>query len=194
MWTAHRSPVSSPPSSTLTEHPNRIQLPRYWDWTLDVPQSKFLNSPLFHPIFGFGGNGPYLPTPSTTDPDYEIPGRSGGGCVVNGPFKNMVVRMGPGDDMSGNPRCLHRDMSPYFARRYLGTNVTTLTLAQPDYGWFFRTLDGDTHPDRSSIHGGGHYAVGGNLGEMGDLFNSPSGMYMAPLMASSSLTNVLYRV
>ncbi|KAF8888037.1 hypothetical protein BD779DRAFT_1672450 [Infundibulicybe gibba] len=96
------------------------------------------------------------------------------GCVTTGPFKNMIVRMGPGNDMSGNPRCLARDFSPYFAGRYLGANVTTFTLAQADYGWFSRVVEGGTSFDASGTHGGGHYGVGGTLGEMGDLFNSPS--------------------
>ncbi|KXN80929.1 Tyrosinase [Leucoagaricus sp. SymC.cos] len=145
----------------------------YWDWTLDVtPSSRFVESPMWDPITGFGGNGPFV----EIDPSnpFAVPGRTGGGCVQDGPFKNMTVRMGPVGDVSGNPRCLSRDFSPYFAGRYLGRNVTKHTLAQPDYGWFARVVEGAPSFDDSGVHGGGHFGVGGTLGEMGDQFNSPS--------------------
>lgn len=87
----------------------------------------------------------------------------------------MTVRMGPGPDMGGNPRCLSRDFSPYFAGRYLGVNQTELTLAQPDFGWFNRVVEGGPSFEQSGVHGGGHYSVGGTLGTMGDLYNSPAG-------------------
>lgn len=144
----------------------------YWDWTLDVtPASKFTKSPVFHPVFGFGGNGPYVPTNNT---GMDVPGRTGGGCVQDGPFEDMVVRLGPLDDLAGSPQCLKRDFSPYFAGRYLGLNQTKLTLAQPDYGWFDTVVEGGPSFDASGNHGGGHYSVGGTLGQMGDLYASPS--------------------
>ncbi|KAF8879662.1 hypothetical protein CPB84DRAFT_1817396 [Gymnopilus junonius] len=107
----------------------------YWNWNLDVP-------PLgnFDAEFGFGGNGP-LVTVSDDDP-FAIPGRTGGGCITNGPFRNMVVNMGP--------------------------------TSNPNFGWFDRVVEGDPSFDASGLHGGGHYSVGGTLGEMGDLYNSPS--------------------
>lgn len=148
---------------------------RYWDWNLDVtPSSKFVKSPIFDPVHGFGGNGPYVEIP---DSPLNVPGRTGGGCITDGPFVNMTVRMGPANDTSGNPRCLSRDFSPYFAGRYLGRNQTGLTLAQSDFGWFDRVTEGGPSFDASGIHGGGHYGVGGTLGEMGDLYNSPSGAF-----------------
>lgn len=134
---------------------------------------SFVNSPVFDPIHGFGGNGPFLPVAS--DNPFAVPGRTGGGCVTDGPFKNMSVRMGPAGDLSGNPRCLARDFSPYFAGRYLGRNVTAVALAQPDFGTFDRTIEGGPSFESSGVHGGGHYGVGGTLGQMGDLFNSPAG-------------------
>ncbi|OCL10974.1 Di-copper centre-containing protein [Glonium stellatum] len=144
----------------------------YWDWTLDVPAAKWAKSPVLDAVYGFGGNGPLIPV-NTSNP-FEVPGRTGGGCVVDGPFKNMVVRMGPQSSVSGNPRCLSRDLSPYFAGRYLGMNQTKLTLSQSDFGWFDRVAEGGPSFDASGIHGGGHYGVGGTYGEMGDLYASPS--------------------
>ncbi|KAF9459986.1 hypothetical protein BDZ94DRAFT_958875 [Collybia nuda] len=37
-----------------------------------------------------------------------------------------------------------------------------------------RAVEGDPNFDHSGIHGGGHFGVGGTLGDIGDLYNSPS--------------------
>ncbi|KAM7201578.1 tyrosinase [Naviculisporaceae sp. PSN 640] len=146
----------------------------YWDWTLDTPSSQFAQSPVFDPITGFGGNGPYV----SSDPNnpFEVPGRTGGGCVQDGPFAgiNDLVHLGPGDSTAYNPQCLKRDFSPYFAGRYLGMNQTLLTLSQGDFGWFNTLVEGGPSFEASGVHGGGHYGVGGTLGQMGDLFVSPA--------------------
>ncbi|KIJ28356.1 hypothetical protein M422DRAFT_270357 [Sphaerobolus stellatus SS14] len=145
----------------------------YWDWTLDVPpHGTFVNSPVFDSFHGFGGNGPFVAIDDTNP--FAVPGRTGGGCITTDPFVNMTVRMGPQSDVLGNPRCLSRDFSPYFAGRYLGKNQTQLTLSQVNYRWFDRIIEGGPSFDASGIHGGGHYGVGGTLGEMGDLYNSPA--------------------
>jgi len=83
--------------------------------------------------------------------------------------------MGPANDLTGNPRCLSRDFSPSFAGRYLGVNVTRHTISQSDYGHFDSVVQGGPSFELSGLHGGGHYGVGGTLGEMGDLYNSPAG-------------------
>jgi len=146
----------------------------YWDWTLDTPASNYVNSPVFDPVTGFGGNGPF----EASDPNgfFEVPGRTGGGCVSDGPWAGLsdVVHLGPGPNIEYNPQCLRRDLSPYFAARYLGMNQTALTLSQPDFGWFNAVVDGKPDFEASGVHGGGHYGVGGTLGTMGDLFISPA--------------------
>ncbi|KAF2492345.1 Di-copper centre-containing protein [Lophium mytilinum] len=145
----------------------------YWDWTIDAKHaSDWTKSPVFDPVDGFGKNGPLIPV-NQSDP-FEVPGRTGGGCVADGAFQNMTVRMGPHDSVSGNPRCLSRDLSPYFAGRYLGMNQTRLTLSQPDFGWFDKVVEGGPSFDASGVHGGGHYGVGGTYGQMGDLYASPA--------------------
>ncbi|KAF9457315.1 hypothetical protein BDZ94DRAFT_1314333 [Collybia nuda] len=147
----------------------------YWDWTLDADTpTSFIQSPVFDSTYGFGGNGPYVASPPGSPPGFEVPGRTGGGCVADGPFSTMVVRMGPADDMSGNPRCLHRDFSPAFASQFLNAAITADTISKSDYGHFMRAVEGETNFEHSGIHGGGHYGVGGTLGEIGDLYNSPS--------------------
>lgn len=136
----------------------------YWDWTLDVhPSSRFASAPVFDPVFGFGGNGPFV-AGNDSNP-LSVPGRTGGGCVQDGPFKNMTVNMGPQSSVTYNPQCLKRDFSPYFAGRYLGSNQTGLTLAQPDFGFFGRVVEGGPSFELSGIHGGGHYGIGGTYGK-----------------------------
>ena len=49
-----------------------------------------MKSPVFDPVYGFGGNGPFVPI-DPTNPN-EVPGRTGGGCVFDGPFKNYIVQ------------------------------------------------------------------------------------------------------
>ncbi|KAK4222129.1 tyrosinase [Podospora fimiseda] len=143
----------------------------YWDWTLDA--ADLTSSPVFDPVTGFGGNGPFV---ATVPGPFEVPGRTGGGCVVDGPWAgiNDVVHLGPGDSYTYNPQCLKRDLSPYFAGRYLGMNQTLLTLAEEDFGWFNTRVEGFPSFEASGVHGGGHYGVGGTLGQMGDLFVSPA--------------------
>ncbi|KAK7720867.1 hypothetical protein SLS63_009650 [Diaporthe eres] len=134
----------------------------YWDWTLDVDTDEaFTSSPVFDPEQGFGGNGPYVEG-NASDP-FAVPGRTGGGCVADGPFagRDDFVHLGPASSVSYNPQCLKRDLSPSFARRYLGMNQTQLTLSQGDFGWFDRVVEGGPSFDASGIHGGGHYGVGG---------------------------------
>jgi tyrosinase len=145
----------------------------YWDWTLDVnpPNSNisvdeyFARSPVFDADTGFGGNGQFVPV-NESNP-FEVPGRTGGGCVQDGPFAgdSQLVHLGPTSSVTYNPQCLKRDFSAGFARRYLGLNQTQLTLSQPNYGWFDSVVEGGPSFDASGVHGGGHYGVGGTYGK-----------------------------
>jgi tyrosinase len=120
---------------------------------LDASISKWAKAPVFDAKYGFGGNGPLVPV-NASDP-FEVPGRTGGGCVTDGPFKKMTVNLGPLGSVAGNPRCLKRDLSPYFAGRYLGRNQTLLTLSQEDYGHFDNVVQGGPSFEASGVHGGG---------------------------------------
>ncbi|KAK4683049.1 hypothetical protein QC764_121700 [Podospora pseudoanserina] len=145
----------------------------YWDWTLDA--ADITASPVFDPVTGFGGNGPWVPSdPTSWMP--PVPGRTGGGCVVDGPFAgiNDLVHLGPESSLVYNPQCLKRDLAPSFASMYLGMNQTQLTLSQPDFGWFNAVVEGSPSFDASGVHGGGHFGVGGTFGQMGDLYTSPA--------------------
>lgn len=125
----------------------------YWDWTLDTPASKFLSSPIFDATHGFGGNGP-LTTPYNAS-NNEVPGRTGGGCVKDGPFKDMTVHLGPFASLARTDQCLKRDLAPEYAAKYLTRDKLDLVMSQPDYGWFARTMEGGTSFDESQIHAGG---------------------------------------
>lgn len=61
----------------------------YWDWTLDTPANKWASSPVFDPVTGFGGNG--VPTPTDPNDPFAVPGRTGSGYVVDGPFTGRSV-------------------------------------------------------------------------------------------------------
>lgn len=124
----------------------------YWDWTLDTPASKFVKSPLFDSTYGFGGNGPLIPVNETNN---EVPGRTGGGCVSDGAFKNMTVHLGPFASLERNDQCLKRDLAPEYAAKYLARGMVDKVLAQADYGWFHRTLEGGTAWNESQVHAGG---------------------------------------
>lgn len=76
-----------------------------------------------------GGDGEYIPhndtgIPSQASPNIVLAAGNGSGCVTEGPFKNMTVRLGPMSPAIGglpanplisglglNERCLRRDLS-----------------------------------------------------------------------------------
>lgn len=179
MWISRRSAVRTFHDLNIALTKNTLfKRISYWDWTLDVDSfSRFTESPIWSGTDGFGGNGPFVSLPEGTDPGLIVPGRTGGGCVVDGPFKNMAVRLGPGDSLIANDRCLTRDFSPYYAKTYLGRNSTAQVMKQSDFGWLDRVIEGAPSFNASGVHGGGHFGVGGTLGVMGDLYNSPSGVF-----------------
>ncbi|KAI9641112.1 hypothetical protein NHQ30_010542 [Ciborinia camelliae] len=160
----------------------------YWDWTLDISSAgDFAQSPIFDARFGFGGNGAWIPYNASdanqpSAPLGDMPGRTGGECVTDGPFQNITLRLGPGPDLSGSagPVCLRRDFSPLIATRFLDERDIQYTLQQPDFGWFNIVIDGDQRtmlpPNfvSRSIHAGGHWSIGGSFGQITDLYISPS--------------------
>ncbi|CUS06676.1 unnamed protein product [Tuber aestivum] len=137
----------------------------YWDWTLDA--DNFIASPLWDPVTGFGGNG--VPAPADGSP-FAVPGATGGGCVTDGPFVDMRLHLGPGPSLAGTSRCLRRAFSPWIAKTFSNTAKVNNALAQKDFGWFNKVVEGETNFLNVGIHGGGHYSIGG---EAGDLYASP---------------------
>ncbi|KAL6885814.1 Di-copper centre-containing protein [Trichoderma evansii] len=146
----------------------------YWDWSLDVnTETEFLNSPVFDPVYGFGGNGAYINTSSWTNVSHHIPGKTGGGCISTGPFKNLPVNMGPGLNFTYNPRCLTRDFSPWLVSQTLNSSVVNWALEAPNFYEFDRRVEGGVTVADATYHSGGHKGIGGDIGEISDLYSSP---------------------
>ncbi|RDW63562.1 hypothetical protein BP6252_11107 [Coleophoma cylindrospora] len=152
----------------------------YWDWSLDSTSvDSFAQSPIFDATYGFGGNGQYL-----TDAEKAllvdtaalvIPNTTGGGCVTTGPFANVNASMGPGSSTDYTPHCLRRDFSGDFASQSLNSSLVDIILSTPDFLLLdrrFQSLELDLAG--VWIHGGGHFSVGGNTGDMSDMWSSPS--------------------
>ncbi|KAK6865201.1 hypothetical protein PG990_005356 [Apiospora arundinis] len=162
----------------------------YWNWTLDADtNAKFLGSPVFDTVHGFGGNGKYLrDTGSSTNSGLasssssskltqhiamasDDPSATGGGCISDGPFADYKVSMGPGNSTKPNPHCLVRDINPSFVRSMLGKAEAALVQAQPDFWHFTRRIEGATIGN--GCHSAGHGGVGGRAGEMANPYSSP---------------------
>ncbi|KFY26085.1 hypothetical protein V491_01474 [Pseudogymnoascus sp. VKM F-3775] len=143
-------------------------------WTLDSrTEAAFLASPVFDPATGFGGNGPYINSTDDATVRLHIPGKTGGGCISNGPFKNMSVNMGPGLNNEYNPHCLTRDFSPWLATQKLQLINAFTPFIQTQFSTFDIAVQGAIDVPGLTYHGGGHLSVGGDLGTMGDVYASP---------------------
>ncbi|KAH8901347.1 Di-copper centre-containing protein [Thozetella sp. PMI_491] len=150
----------------------------YWDY------GRWAKDPLSSPIFdgsdtslggngggfggGFGGMG--------------SGGRTGGGCVATGPFKNMTIYLGPmspvatpspprnsmSNGYGANPRCLRRDITNTLGMQYGKTSDIATFITS-----FTKVLDFQNYMQGGSgIHGVGHFTVSGDPG--GDFYISPN--------------------
>ncbi|RDL39904.1 Di-copper centre-containing [Venustampulla echinocandica] len=158
-----------------------------WNW------GRWANDPANSPLFdgsaySMSGNGDYqahgctnaLPTNLNC-----IPAGQGGGCVTNGPFKNMTVNLGPvvvtlsgipelvpNNGSIWNPRCLRRDISSWVSQRWSTDAISTsLINDNPDIYWFQTVMQGDFANGDFGVHTAGHFTFGGDPG--GDIFASP---------------------
>lgn len=149
----------------------------YWDWTKDA--QNFSASPVFDDVYGFGGNGEWLEDISGLPVTSLAPGplvRTGGGCVKTGPFADRQISMGPGKNTAYTPHCLRRDFVPSLAAYKLSMVQVHSELVAETYSEYSRRVElTSLNPDLSglSTHGGGHFAVGGMVGEMSDMYSSP---------------------
>ena len=122
------------------------------------------------------GNGPYVDTSdfNQTNVPVKIPGKTGGGCVFDGPFVNMTVHFGPGPNLEPNPRCLARDLAPVFAAEKLNPKMADWVFSAETFGEFdFRLQGVGIEVDGMTIHAGGHMGVGGDIGDIGNMYSSP---------------------
>ncbi|KAF5704915.1 monophenol monooxygenase [Fusarium mundagurra] len=133
------------------------------------------NSPIFDAETGFGGNGVFIDISSWTNVTRQVAGRTGGGCVTDGPFAKgeFEVHAGPDNSTAYKPRCLARDISAEYGISKLNQTVVDWTLQAKDFFEFDQRVQGGVSAESQGYHGGGHLAIGGSLGEMGDMYSSP---------------------
>ncbi|KAH8898790.1 Di-copper centre-containing protein [Thozetella sp. PMI_491] len=158
---------------------------------------RYANDPIHSPMFN--GNASSMGDNGAPEPNYKgdpqqgknpnlIPSAGGGGCVTEGPFKDMVVGLGPmgamvdnvppnprGDSLGSNPRCLRRDVNRNSALGATANYTYSLIMDYPDINGFYNRylgsppLKNDSHP--WGLHTAGHYIHGGDPG--GDFYCSP---------------------
>ncbi|KAL0569491.1 hypothetical protein V5O48_012473 [Marasmius crinis-equi] len=149
----------------------------YWNWTLDITQGidSFVASPVFDPVYGFGGNGEDIPGYQGQFGNFSaIPGWStetttGGGCVLDGPFASYNLSLGPGPILNLE-RCLSRSFSSAFLFTFTKEQVANATRL-PTFELFRIELEGRTVTPTAKPHDGMHYTLGG---DMRNTYSSPA--------------------
>ncbi|CAH0003536.1 unnamed protein product [Clonostachys byssicola] len=158
----------------------------YWNW---FDGSDFSN----HPIFdgsdtSMSGDGEYVAHNGSLGGSNNIylPSGEGGGCVKSGPFKDMVVTLGPvspgmdgmkaqnGSGLDYNPRCLSRDLTKHAVDTWMtAENLWNLTQgdASGSISLFQDEFQGRFGDEFLGIHAAGHFTMGG---DSADLFASPT--------------------
>lgn len=115
----------------------------------------------------------------------SLPPGNGGGCLTSGPFKDMVVNLGPlsptitgikpnpqSNGLGYNPRCIKRDIGNFVSTRWGRTvDVADLILLHRDIKSFQERMQGDFANGFLGVHSAGHFTIAGDPG--GDLFASP---------------------
>lgn len=147
---------------------------RYWDWTLDsASNATFLAAPVFANS-AFGGNGPYVENGTIVGLE-GVTGRTGGGCVPNGSFKDLELHLGPGTNLVRKNQCLTRDIAFPIILKCLTATAVNKALAAENYQAFDIETEGGTTPEAFTYHAGGHLGIGGAYGTIADIYASPGG-------------------
>ncbi|KAF2679670.1 Di-copper centre-containing protein [Lentithecium fluviatile CBS 122367] len=161
----------------------------YWNWGRTAADP--INSALFNGnMSSMGGNGakldyPGVPAMSFKPPYDMIPADLGGGCVTDGPFKNMTISLGPiggplkdyipknprADGFGANPRCLRRDVNRYASGMLYANYTYKLITEANDINLFQKNMLGIPEQNDWGVHMSGHYTIGGDPG--GDFYSSP---------------------
>ncbi|CAG8948873.1 hypothetical protein HYFRA_00001996 [Hymenoscyphus fraxineus] len=149
----------------------------WWDFSLENTAETFPKSPLFDPVYGVGGNGPWVENVSSipvSNPAVILADRTGGGCLDNGPFANLTVTMGIGNNLDYNPHCLRRDFCPELIASALSDERLAAVRNAPTFNDFNIAIQGKSLavPD-AAIHLGLHIGIGGQVGELADTWSSP---------------------
>jgi tyrosinase len=77
-----------------------------------------------------------------------------------------------GDGLGYNPRCLKRDLTDAINRQFANASSVVSLILQNTNIWDFQmNMQGVPGSGSIGVHGGGHYAMGGDPGR--DVFTSP---------------------
>ena len=159
----------------------------YWDWALTARTGLKQHALFDGSAYSMSGDGAKVKQTGDiiieqpTLPTIVVPTGSGGGCVESGPFKNWKVNMGPqqlsvpgggivgapsGNPLNYNPRCLKRDLTDYINKRYANATSVIDTISKKTIVDFQARMQGnfDLVNGDIGIHGGPHYALGGDPG------------------------------
>ncbi|KAH8887135.1 Di-copper centre-containing protein [Thozetella sp. PMI_491] len=165
----------------------------YWDWA-QTAITGMTASPIFDGSdTSMSGQGAAIPNQgdiilgaSSGLPPIVLDAGPGGGCVTSGPFKDMKVNLGPAalDTPGGisvsnpngpltyNPRCLSRSLTDSVNQRFANATSIFRTVSEPGNVFDFQMMmQGVPGFGDIGVHGGGHYALGGDPGR--DVFVSP---------------------
>jgi tyrosinase len=150
----------------------------YWDWTLDNPEygRRFEDSPVFDPVYGFGGNGKGGSVPAPPPQSMNQSQLPAGNCIADGAFAGLVSSLGPGYSLDvKKPHCIIRNFNSTFADETLGwTNNVIPLLKEADFANFTNAFNFPTNTNTPiGVHGGGHGSVYGEMGNVYSSINDP---------------------
>lgn len=88
--------------------------------------------------------------------------------MQDGPFTEdqYTVTMGPGVYTEGNPRCLRRDFAPSFAVSKCNGSEAAWPQSAETFAEFDIRAQGGITTETMTYHPGGHFGVGGELGDV----------------------------
>ncbi|KAL2863121.1 tyrosinase family protein [Aspergillus lucknowensis] len=144
----------------------------YWNWSKDAStdseSAAIFETEIFDSCHGFGGNGAYVEITDPAENPFNLTGRTGGGCVQDGPFTSDKF-------MLNHPErgCLKRDFIPWIMNTFAQQSLVDHVQSQPDYTSFARALENIPAFTEPNIHGSGHFGAGGVLGTLGNQYESP---------------------
>lgn len=165
----------------------------YWNWV--ATSSNLAASAVFDGSeYSMSGNGIYNNTgPVILSPKFQLPHGTGGGCVIEGPFANLMTTMLnipitvitedqplPATAFDYNPHCLTRDLNQPIALNYTTPALLELALAAPDIGNFSIQVNGVLGAEQLGLHSGAHFQLGAPASS---LFVSPMDPIWYPLHA-----------
>ena len=142
---------------------------------LTILVHSLLESPIFDPVTGFGGNG--VPGTYTLPVDLDGTNKfytpsSFVGCVQDGPFASYIVPLGPGKLITDH--CLLRGVNDAF-KQFLTSSAIQNTTKLSTFELFRIQLEGKPIMQDFKMHDGGYIAVVGDMSN----FLSPAGQWLS---------------